>query len=159
MAGTEDATIGRAGMRPASHHLNVLDADECWARLRQHDLGRISFVSEGWPRIFPVNYAAGEGAIVFRTAPGAKLTYGPSARVCFEIDGVDVWSGSGWSVMAIGVLEDITDLSDDRGQRLRKLAVHPVAPGEKMHWLSLTPQELSGRSFKGGWFIPGAYVG
>lgn len=150
---------GRAGMNRASARPAVLAADECWLLLRRHDLGRLSLVIDGWPRIFPVNFAAGQGAIVFRSEPGAKLRHGPGARACFEVDGFDERSGYGWSVMAIGTLEDITRSDDERGRKLRQLPVLPVAPGEKTHWLALTPEEVSGRSFQGGWVVPGRYLG
>src|SRR6266542_3578050 len=153
---SEDAVhLGRAGLTPASPSLLTLTSDEFGSLLKAHHLGRLSIVIKGWPRIFPVNYAAGEGAIVFRTEPGAKLEHGPGSAACFEVDGYEERTASGWSVMAVGVLEDVTEADDDRGRRLRQLPVHPAAPGKRSHWLALVPEEVSGRSFRGGWVVPG----
>ena len=151
--------LGRAGLTAASPSLVTLASDECWSLLKTHNLGRLSIVIKGWPRIFPVNYAAGEGAIVFRTEPGAKLEHGPGSPACFEVDGFDERTATGWSVMAVGVLEDVTEGDDERSRRLRQLPVHPAAPGKRSHWLALVPEEVSGRSFHGGWVVPGHYLG
>jgi hypothetical protein len=61
--------------------------------------------------------------------------------------------------MVVGALEDITDANDERSLALRSLAIEPAAPGSKSHWLALQAEELSGRSFRGGWTIPGHYLG
>jgi hypothetical protein len=113
----------------------------------------------GWPRVFPVNYSVGEGALVFHTEPGAKLAHGPGSAVCFEIDGYDATTASGWSVMAVGILEDITGSDDPRAKQLRDLPVQPRAPGKRSHWLALIPDEISGRRFRGGGVLPGHYLG
>jgi nitroimidazol reductase NimA-like FMN-containing flavoprotein (pyridoxamine 5'-phosphate oxidase superfamily) len=151
--------VGRAGFTPASARLLNLSNEECWTLLRTHKLGRVAIVVEGRPRIFPVNYAAGANTLVFRTEPGAKLQHGPGAAACFEIDDFDLDSSSAWSVMVVGVLKDITDATDDRSRGLRRLAIEPVAPGQKLHWLALSADEVSGRSFRGGWIVPGHYLG
>jgi nitroimidazol reductase NimA-like FMN-containing flavoprotein (pyridoxamine 5'-phosphate oxidase superfamily) len=137
--------------------LEVLFDEDCWSLLKSHDLGRLAIVVAGWPRVFPINYAVGEGALVFRTEPGAKLAHGPGSAVCFEIDGYDEENASGWSVMAVGILRDIT--GDPGAKRLRELPVLPRAPGKRTHWLALIPDEVSGRRFRGGWGVPGHYFG
>jgi hypothetical protein len=106
-----------------------------------------------------VNYAAAADAVVFRTDPGAKLNYGPGAGACFEIDDYDQGTSMAWSVTVVGVLKDITDATDEQSRGLRRLAVEPLAPGQKLHWLALSADEVSGRSFRGGWVVPGHYLG
>jgi uncharacterized protein len=151
--------LGRAGLTPASVNVLTLSDDDCWSLLRTHNLGRLAIVIEGRPRIFPVNYATAADAVVFRTEPGAKLQYGPGSAACFEIDDHDPGTSMAWSVMVVGILKDITDASDERSRSLRRLAVEPVAPGQKLHWLALNADEVSGRSFRGGWIVPGHYLG
>jgi uncharacterized protein len=46
---------------------------ECHTLLAERHLGRLALTDPGGPVIFPVNYAADEGAVVFRTDPGTKL--------------------------------------------------------------------------------------
>lgn len=153
------AMLGRAGITPASADVAVLSDEECWSLLRNHHLGRLAIVIEGRPRIFPVNYAAGEDTLVFRTQPGAKLQHGPGSAACFEIDDHDQHTAVAWSVMVVGVLEDVTDADDERSRGLRRLSVEPAAPGSRLHWLALVAEEVSGRSFRGGWIVPGHYLG
>jgi hypothetical protein len=90
-----------------------------------------------------------KGGIVFRTGPGAKLVHGPASRACFEIDGWDDRNGIGWSVMAQGVLREITEDSDRRAEALRELSVRPAAPGIRHHLLALFPTRVTGRRFGG----------
>ncbi len=137
--------------------METLRRHQCWSLLERHRLGRLAVVVDGRPRIFPVNYAVGDGTIVMRTGPGTKLRHAGS-EVCFEIDGYEESTGSGWSVLASGVLEDITDLLDVRAEHLRHLNVRPQAPGTRSHWLALTPADLTGRAFTVGW-VPGHFLG
>ncbi len=153
------ASQGRAGAAYASPEVLALSAEQCWHLLRTQRLGRVVINVGGRPHLFPVNYATGERAIVFRTAPGAKLDHGPGSISCFEVDAYDPHTLEGWSVMAFGRLEDITDAQDEASQALRTLAVRPVAPGAKLHWIALRVEELSGRHFASGWIVPGAFLG
>ena len=150
---------GRAGQRTASMALQTLSDDECWEHLHAHRFGRIAIVVAGLPKIFPVNYAAGDGAIVFRSDPGSKLVHGPGSPACLEVDDYNPSSGIGWSVMVTGPLEDITGADDPISARLRSLGVEPLAPGRRLHWLALHAEEVSGRTFRSGWAIPGAFLG
>jgi nitroimidazol reductase NimA-like FMN-containing flavoprotein (pyridoxamine 5'-phosphate oxidase superfamily) len=151
-------TQGRAGFTSATA-IVALSHEECWALLRNHTLGRLAIVIERRPRIFPVNYAAGEDSVVFRTEPGSKLQYGPGSQACFEIDDYDQRTSKAWSVMVVGALEDITDANDERSLGLRRLTIEPAAPGKRSHWVALNAEEVSGRSFRGGWSVPGHSLG
>jgi uncharacterized protein len=151
--------LGRASVAPGTANMVILSDPECWSLLRNHNLGRLAIVIEGRPRIFPVNYVAAESTVVFRTEPGAKLKHGPGSFACFEIDGHDQRTSMAWSVMAVGVLEDITGANDERSRGLRRLPVEPAAPGTRLNWLALNADEVSGRSFRGGWWVPGHYLG
>jgi len=145
--------IGRSG-QSVPEPLTALTETECWMLLRHHTLGRVAVVVDGRPRIFPVNYRADDGAIVFRTAEGAKLSYGPMTASCFEIDGFDERTGSGWSVMVQGSISEITDAADRRAEALLRLPVQPVAPGERRHWLAIYAEGISGRRFTSGPLAP-----
>ena len=72
--------------REITHELEELSESECLRLLRRHSLGRIALVVDEKPQIFPINYALQDRIIVFRTAPGTKLSYAPSSNVAFEID-------------------------------------------------------------------------
>jgi uncharacterized protein len=156
----EDArSLGRAGARASSAAVLELTEEQCWVYLQAHQLGRLAIVTGGRPQIFPVNYAMGEKAIVFRTEPGSKLAHGPGLVACFEIDGYDQHAREGWSVTAVGPLEDITDAEDPRSRALRQLQVDPLAPGARLHWIALHAEQVTGRHFAAGWMIPGVFLG
>jgi uncharacterized protein len=159
MSGRDLESPGRAGATPASTTALSLTDDQCWAYLHSQQLGRVAITVDDQPLVFPVNYAVGEKSVVFRTAPGTKLAYGPGFKACFEIDSYDSHSREGWSVMAIGMLEEITDAQDQQSNALRHLPVHPVAPGVRLHWIALRVSELTGRHFTAGWIVPGNWFG
>lgn len=128
--------------------LEVLSDEECQSLLRSQNLGRIAFVVDGRPQIFPVNYAFDEGVVAFRTAPGVKLDRGPYTHAAFEVDQVDRVKGLGWSVVIQGTVYDISQTIDARSERLRRLVVDPAAPGERKDWMGVYVDHISGRRFK-----------
>jgi nitroimidazol reductase NimA-like FMN-containing flavoprotein (pyridoxamine 5'-phosphate oxidase superfamily) len=152
-------SLGRAGARASSPGVLELSEEECWTHLRAQRLGRLAIVMESHPQIFPVNYATGEKAVVFRTDPGGKLAHGPGSVACFEIDGYDSHSREGWSVTAVGPLEDITTADDAPNRALRELHVDPLAPGARLHWIALHAEKVTGRRFAAGWVVPGVFFG
>jgi nitroimidazol reductase NimA-like FMN-containing flavoprotein (pyridoxamine 5'-phosphate oxidase superfamily) len=127
--------------------VEVLSPDECDLLLGSRGLGRIAFNVGGQPEVFPINYATEGRIIVFRTAPGTKLDYVPKARLAFEVDDWDPKLGIGWSVVVKGLAEDVTRNLGRTAEHIRQSPVHPVAPGERHHWLAIKPTEVSGRRF------------
>jgi uncharacterized protein len=129
--------------------IEILSEEACLELLRSHRVGRIALTDhEGQPLIFPVNYAADDRAVVFRTAPGMKLTESPMSRVAFEVDEVDTAAGTAWSVLIQGVAYEITSALDHLSERLRKLVVEPMAPGDRDRWVTVTRRQISGRRFQ-----------
>ncbi|HZT65516.1 MAG TPA: pyridoxamine 5'-phosphate oxidase family protein [Acidimicrobiales bacterium] len=143
-----DAVVTGADLAAGAGGLDELTADECRRLLADNDLGRVAFAAEGRAHIFPVNYSSSGEAVVFRTSPGLKLDAMPLGRVAFEIDGIDRGAGRAWSVVVQGVAHDITDALDDASQELRSATVVPLAPGERMHWIQIRADEVTGRSFR-----------
>ena len=135
-------------MNVPTSDIEILSEEQCLDLLRSHRVGRIAMTDRGQPLIFPVNYAADDRAVVFRTAPGMKLTASPMSKVAFEIDEVDTAAGTAWSVMVQGVAYEITSALDHLSERLRSLVVEPMAPGERKHWVAVMRREISGRRFR-----------
>ncbi len=53
--------------------VEVLAAEECWRLLALGRVGRLAVSGDdGGPDVLPVNYLTHDGAIFFRTAPGAS---------------------------------------------------------------------------------------
>jgi nitroimidazol reductase NimA-like FMN-containing flavoprotein (pyridoxamine 5'-phosphate oxidase superfamily) len=128
--------------------IEVLSQEECLLLLGSRDLGRIAFNVESQPEVFPVNYAMEGRVIVFRTGAGTKLDFVPKTRLAFEVDEWDPKLGIGWSVVVKGLAEEVTRNLGRTAEHIRKAPVHPVAPGERWHWLAIQPSEISGRRFK-----------
>ncbi len=81
---------------------------------------------------------------MFRTAYGSKLQGALlSRKAAFEIDGIDPVARTGWSVVAVGVAEEISNPVDLR--RLERADFEPWAPGPKPHWVRIRAATVSGR--------------
>jgi uncharacterized protein len=125
--------------------LHWIYRDECLKLLAGEVVGRLAVVHGHAPAIFPVNYVLDGADIVFRTDPGTKLAAGERASACFEIDGIDRQSRTGWSVVATGRLEEVTRYDLLTLQRVQQLPVEPWAAGAKEHWMRLVPERITGR--------------
>jgi hypothetical protein len=100
--------------------LEPLTFDECLARLREQQVGRIAFVSGEFPFVLPVNYRLiampGKNWIAIRTRPGNELERA-GMPVAFEIDEIDPRRREGWSVVVRGTLHHVdADAADFRSR-------------------------------------------
>src|SRR5690348_7800071 len=90
--------------------LRILSTAECLRRLGRGGVGRVAVTVKALPAIFPVNYAALDGDIVFRSASGSKLDAATDHTVvAFEVDQNDRMSHTGWSVLVVGCAHVVTD--------------------------------------------------
>jgi uncharacterized protein len=88
-------------------HLKDLDEEECRDLVSQHLIGRVAWChpTDG-PTVLPVNYRFDGRHIVFRTSPHTDLArHFTQGRATFQIDELDEYTQSGWSVMARGRAE------------------------------------------------------
>ena len=70
-------------MRPtidARTGLETIAPDDCRRLLASDEIGRLAIVDGGTPAVFPVNYVFDGRTVVFRTAPGTKLSSGRAGR-------------------------------------------------------------------------------
>lgn len=135
-------------MRPtidARTGLETIAPDECRRLLASDEIGRLAIVDGGTPAVFPVNYVFDGRTVVFRTAPGTKLSSGPRRPATFEIDAFDRQQRTGWSVVVTGRLEEVTEFDAPALERVRSLPVEPWAGGARAHWMQLVPSRISGR--------------
>jgi uncharacterized protein len=122
----------------------TLDRRECMERLAGTGFGRVVVAAGGLPQVFPVNFVVHRGRIIFRTDPGAKLTWSPGAEVAFEVDTIDA-DGRGWVVVARGPAGEIDSFDGPvRPEGLRSLGVDPWAGGDRIHWISIQPMRVDG---------------
>ncbi|PWK65186.1 hypothetical protein BCL76_113173 [Streptomyces sp. CG 926] len=141
------ASTGRVRGRSSARldtALTPLDADECRTLLGTHGVGRIAVFTPEGPAILPVNYVTAGSDIAFRTAAEALAARAAGTEVAFEIDNIDDVTAGGWSVLAVGELEAVTNT--DEVQHLTATArSQPWAGGPRTHWMKLTPLRLTGR--------------
>ena len=109
-------TIDNAQSVPAGPRRSIeLDRDEALRLLGSVPLGRIVFTRHALPTIRPVNHVLDHGDIVIRTHEGAALTShtrqadGPGVVVAYEADAIDPDTHLGWSVVATGYAQLVTD--------------------------------------------------
>jgi nitroimidazol reductase NimA-like FMN-containing flavoprotein (pyridoxamine 5'-phosphate oxidase superfamily) len=124
-----------------------LSREECLDLLAVGGVGRLAVnVGGSAPAIRPINYLFDERSqsIVFRSDYGSKL-FGliTSRKAAFEVDAIHSATRSGWSVIVIGVAEEIRDPFELR--RLARAGLEPWAAGPKAHWLRIRTQLVTGR--------------
>ncbi len=138
---------GPGGPGHVASQLHNLPREECLRLLASNRFGRLAVTTgEGAPVIRPVNYVFDEPSqsVVFRTARGSKFqALLRAAKAAFEIDDIDAGSRTGWSVIIVGVTEEVTNPADAR--RLESLELDPWAPGDKPHWVRIRAWTVSGR--------------
>ena len=128
-----------------ARRLETLDRDECLALLTHEGfLGRLGVVVDGRPEIFPVNYIADSGAVVFCTAEGTKLNaVRQGSPVSFEVDDHNPLHHAGWSVVVRGPAVVVTDPGELA--RLRGGPLRPWVRGARANWVRIEIVEISGR--------------
>ncbi|MEE4022446.1 pyridoxamine 5'-phosphate oxidase family protein [Gordonia sp. PKS22-38] len=121
-----------------------LAIDEAWKLLGDVELGRIALSVNGQPDIFPVNFYAGEGRILFRTGEGTKLSeIVVNENVAFEADAHT--DAGGWSVVAKGTARVLVSTRDVAAAD--ELPLRPWIPTMKYNYVEISVTEITGRRF------------
>jgi uncharacterized protein len=124
--------------------LELLDEDEARELLGIGGVGRVGITIGALPAIFPVNYRVIDGAIVFRTSPGSKMSAAAAgAVVAFEVDDYQLADRSGWSVLAVGPAEIVHDLGVTFD--VLDAGLEPLADGNRLTIVRIEPTFISGR--------------
>lgn len=127
--------------------VRVLGDDEAWDLLSGVALGRLVTAGGGQVEIFPINFVAQDRSVLFRTAEGTKL-FGAvmNDSVLFEAD--DHTDAGGWSVVVRGTARVLSTAADVREADRAQLV--PWIPTEKLRYVRITPNDVSGRHFRFG---------
>jgi nitroimidazol reductase NimA-like FMN-containing flavoprotein (pyridoxamine 5'-phosphate oxidase superfamily) len=123
----------------------VLPREDCLALLASNNFGRLAVAMDS-PVIRPVNYVFDDRSqsVAFRTADGSKFhAMLINGNAAFEIDGIDPGSRTGWSVIIVGMTEEVTSPSELR--RLDHLGLETWTPGHKPHWMRIRAWTVTGR--------------
>ena len=124
--------------------LEILDEDECLELLSREPVGRLGLTASALPVVLPVNFTLVGRSIVFASEPGLKLDAARQQTVaCLEVDGYEVFGHTGWSVLATGRLQEITD--PERIAEAKNLALSPWAISHPQCFIELNVELLSGR--------------
>jgi nitroimidazol reductase NimA-like FMN-containing flavoprotein (pyridoxamine 5'-phosphate oxidase superfamily) len=125
--------------------LRALGLEECLELLRSTPVGRLAFVTEGEPVVFPVNHGVDGTDVVFRTSWGSKLQVAEtSGTVAYEVDGYDSVRESGWSVVVKGSAQLVFESADT--ERYDALGVRSWPDVEGLgFWVRIRPTEITGR--------------
>lgn len=128
-----------------SDELQRLDPAVCLTLLQQVAVGRIAWAQDdGTVTVLPVNFVMDGEAVVFATAPGAKLEAVRGGRpLTFEADDLEPALRTAWSILITGHADIVTDPSET--ERLRKLPLTPWIHSPKDSFVRLTPRHISGR--------------
>ncbi len=129
---------------PLSPALDVISDDECRDLLASAEIGRVIVSIDALPAALPVNHWLIDDTIVFRTAPGTKLTAALNHTVVgFEVDEIDPATRSGWSVLVIGTSNVVSDPAEIA--RLDRAGLRSWAPVAAPHYVQIRIQRISGR--------------
>jgi nitroimidazol reductase NimA-like FMN-containing flavoprotein (pyridoxamine 5'-phosphate oxidase superfamily) len=124
--------------------VEVLDEAECLELLARSSIGRVAVTIGAVPAVFPVNYRLVDRSILFRTGAGTKLDAAVRrAVVAFEVDEVDPLYHEGWSVLVVGMADELTD--PDLLERARRMPLEPWAPGDRPFLVRIGLDYVSGR--------------
>ncbi len=122
-----------------------LSPEECVRLLSAGVAGRVALSSPDGPHIIPVNYSVVDDAVVLRTSPYSVLgTHGRDTVLAFEVDQFDYERQHGWSVVARGRAEVLTDPAEIAHVR-ETWEPRPWAGGQRGVYLRLRWVEISGR--------------
>jgi len=93
--------------------LHELSRQECRELLQSHPVGRVAFVTGEGPVVLPVNFLLVRDAVVFRTsAHGSVGRQIDGRRAAFEVDEIDEFTQSGWSVLVRGTASFVDSVDD-----------------------------------------------
>lgn len=124
----------------------ILSESDCWELLGEAHVGRLAVDIAGQPDIFPINFLADDGSIVFRSAAGTKLAGAVLNRfVAFEIDGYQPGDRTAWSVVvkgrarAVEGMQEVFDAED--------LPLFPWLAWDKPNFVRIEPTVVTGRRY------------
>jgi nitroimidazol reductase NimA-like FMN-containing flavoprotein (pyridoxamine 5'-phosphate oxidase superfamily) len=123
--------------------VTVLEQAECLELLGRSSIGRVGVSIGAVPAVFPVNFSVLDQAIVFWASTGTKLDAATrNAVVAFEVDDVDPLYHEGWSVLVVGIADELRDPM--LVERARCLPLAPWAEGPREHMVAIRPEFISG---------------
>jgi nitroimidazol reductase NimA-like FMN-containing flavoprotein (pyridoxamine 5'-phosphate oxidase superfamily) len=129
--------------------IREIPVEECLQLLAASTIGRVAWCTPNGPQIIPVNIRVHEGTVVFRTAAYSALAQAVhGATVAVEVDEINDATRSGWSVVAVGAAEAVSEPSELSGMWSgvwQRGGPDPWAPGVRTLFIRVTPRSMTGR--------------
>jgi uncharacterized protein len=125
--------------------LETISLNHCLYLVASVPVGRIGFIADGEVQVLPVNHLVDGQDVVFRTAPGSKLSAAEEhGTVTFEADAYDEKQHSGWSVVITGRAEPVDSATEI--ERLGRRGLRPwVTVVDRPYWIRIRPSAVTGR--------------
>ncbi|MEP6665722.1 MAG: pyridoxamine 5'-phosphate oxidase family protein [Nocardioidaceae bacterium] len=124
--------------------LQELTQAECFELIGAKSVGRIAFSGDHGPVVLPVNYVLDSGTVLFRTSPYTTIaTALRDTPAAFEVDDVDDFLQSGWSVLVQGHAAYVDDDAELPSERFNR--PEPWVDGARTLYIRVTPQTITGR--------------
>jgi len=135
-------------MKPDQEHpVLELGPTESWNLLAGSELGRLAVSVGDIPEIFPINYLAHDGVVLFCTAEGSKLVNLTINRhVALETGGFT--DDFAWSVIVHGTAKILQNAVET--EAAAKLPLQSWIPTLKYVFVTITPEKITGRRFARG---------
>ena len=128
-----------------------LPTEECRDLLAAGVVGRVAVCTPIGPHVVPVNYAVVEDSIVVRTSPYSVLgSHARGSILALEIDQFDYERQHGWSVVARGRAETVTN-AEDLSHIKAMWEPRAWAAGQRNLFVRIRWSELTGRRLGAGW--------
>jgi len=114
------------------------------------EIGRVIVSIDALPAALPVSYLVVDDSVVFRSAPGSKLTAAVRHTVVgFQVDEFDREQHTGWSVLVVGNSDVVTDEAEIA--KLDSAGVPSWFPDALPHYVRIGLQRISGRRLDHSW--------
>jgi len=121
-----------------------LEESECRSLLEEGAaVGRLALVDDEGPLIVPVNFRWHHDRVTFRTKVDSLLARHLATRpeCAFEVDEIDDYTRSGWSVLVRGVAREVDPVQAVRDDD----APESWSEGPHAAVFAITPARISGR--------------
>jgi uncharacterized protein len=124
--------------------LEILDRGECLRLLSLAALGRVAITSGALPALLPVSFHLDGERILVRTRRGSRLDDAlRNAVVAFEVDDLDMFAHTGWSVAVTGVAAEVRSPSQLDRARDEPADRWASSPGDSL--VAISTEFLTGR--------------
>jgi nitroimidazol reductase NimA-like FMN-containing flavoprotein (pyridoxamine 5'-phosphate oxidase superfamily) len=122
-------------------HLRDMSREECFELLESRQVGRVVFDDPDGPLALPVNYTVQNESVVIATSPTNSLSgYVVDRPVAFEVDEIDEFNETGWSVLVRGMATVLNgELLDEEHEP------NPWVDGDRTLLIRISARHVSGR--------------